>query len=308
LPAADRPAIELLDDQDDIISRMPSPDVPALLQRYGLRPQKSLGQNFLVDETALRRVVEAAGIQTAQQVLEIGPGLGSLTCLLAEQASRVVCVELDQNLLSPLAEVLQPYRNVQIVQGDILALDPSALMSRLGQTGQLAYLVVANIPYYITSTLMRHLLETRFPPHSVVLTVQREVAERICALPGEMSLLALSVQVYGSPQIVARIPAGAFYPPPKVDSAIIRVALYPSPLIQKAQLPAFFRLAKAGFSQKRKTLRNSLSGGMHWSAAQAGELLNASGIDPMRRAETLSLDEWKELVETTSRLAPHDHQ
>ena len=291
---------------------LPSPSIPDLLHRYALRPQKSLGQNFLVDQAALSRVVEAAGFQAGlqndQQVLEIGPGLGSLTCLLAERASRVVCVELDQNLLPPLAEVLQPYPNVQIVQGDILALDPSALMGYTGQAGQLAYLVVANIPYYITSALMRHLLETRCPPHSLVLTVQREVAERICAGPGDMSLLALSVQVYGSPQIVAHLPAGAFYPPPKVDSAVIRVALYPSPLIPKAQLPAFFRLAKAGFSQKRKTLRNALSGGMHWPAAQANELLDASGIDPMRRAETLSLSEWKRLVDTTSLLAPGDHQ
>jgi 16S rRNA (adenine1518-N6/adenine1519-N6)-dimethyltransferase len=132
------------------------------------------------------------------------------------------------------------------------------------------------------------------------LTVQREVAERICALPGDMSLLALSVQVYGSPQIVARIPAGAFYPPPKVDSAVIRVELFPEPVIPEAQLPAFFRLAKAGFSQKRKTLRNALSGGMRWSTVQAGEQLVAAGIDPMRRAETLSLDEWNRLVVSTS--------
>jgi 16S rRNA (adenine1518-N6/adenine1519-N6)-dimethyltransferase len=276
---------------------MPFPDVPALLQRYGLHPQKSLGQNFLVDEAALLRVVEAAGIQMDQQVLEIGPGLGSLTCLLAERASRVVCVELDKKLLLPLADALQPYPNVRIVQGDILALDPSALM---GGAGQPAYLVVANIPYYITSALIRHLLETSFPPQSLVLTVQREVAERICAAPGEMSLLALSVQVYGSPQIVARIPAGAFYPPPKVDSAVIRVALYASPFFPKTQLPSFFRLAKAGFSQKRKTLRNALSAGMHWSTAQTGELLSAGGIDPMRRAETLSLDEWKRLVEAAA--------
>ncbi len=123
----------------------------SLLHRYALRPQKSLGQNFLVDETALRRVVEAAGIQKSQQVLEIGPGLGSLTGLLAEQASRVVCVELDQDLLPPLAEVLQPYPNVKIIHGDILALDPSALMSNAGEIRPPVYLVVANIPYYITS-------------------------------------------------------------------------------------------------------------------------------------------------------------
>jgi len=279
---------------------MPAPDIPALLQRYGLRPQKSLGQNFLVDEGALRRVVEAAQIQPDEQVLEIGPGLGSLTCWLAERANRVVCVELDQKLLPPLEEVLGPYPNVQIIQGDILRLDPSALMGNSGGSRQPDYLVVANIPYYITSALVRHLLETRYPPRSLVLTVQREVAERICARPGDMSLLALSVQVYGSPQIVAHIPAGAFYPPPKVDSAVIRVELFHEPIIPRAQLRAFFRLAKAGFSQKRKTLRNALSGGMRWSTAQAGELLEATGIDPMRRAETLSLEEWKRLVVSTS--------
>ena len=262
-----------------------------MLERHGLRPRKSLGQNFLVEPSALRRVVEAAELTKDTAVLEVGPGLGHLTRLLAEAARQVVCVELDQNLIPVLRENLAGYPNVEIVQGDILGFDPNRLMS-----AESGYMVAANIPYYITSALMRHLLEARRPPERLVLTVQREVAERICAEAGELSLLALSVQVYGIPQISGRIPAGAFYPAPKVDSAVIRVSLRPEPLIPRSQLGLFFRLAKAGFSQKRKTLRNSLAGGMRWSTAEAEDRLKAAGIDPMRRAESLSLEEWKHLV------------
>jgi len=283
-------------------------DVPALLRRYGLRPRKSLGQNFLVDESALSRVVQAAEIRPDQTVLEIGPGLGSLTRYLAGRARRVVCVELDQDLIPVLEGVLGSYGNVEIVQGDILRLNPSELMRATEQQGAGGYLVVANIPYYITSALLRNLLEQRDPPQRLILTVQREVAERIIAEAGEMNLLALSVQVYGQPQIVGRIPAGAFYPVPKVDSAILRVELYARPLIAPEQIGGFFRLAKAGFSQKRKTLRNALSGGMRWSPAQAEGLLTDAGIDPMRRAETLSLEEWSRLATVVAGSGPNDHQ
>jgi 16S rRNA (adenine1518-N6/adenine1519-N6)-dimethyltransferase len=213
-------------------------------------------------------------------------------------------VELDSALIPPLQEVLQPYDNVRIVQGNILDLDPSALMLGDQQDCSSNYLVVANIPYYITSALMRHLLETRCPPERLVLTIQQEVAERICAEAGDMSLLALSVQVYGEPEIHMHIPAGAFYPPPKVDSAVIRVTLRPESLIPKTQIPLFFRLAKAGFSQKRKTLRNALAGGMHWSSAEAAGRLVQAGIDPMRRAETLGLAEWRALVAAVEQLSP----
>jgi len=274
-------------------------DVPALLRHYGLRPQKKLGQNFLVDETALLQVVQAAQIQPAQTALEIGPGLGSLTRLLAEAAARVVCVELDGNLIQPLEEILGGYPNVEIIHGDILRLDPGKLMK-----DDPAYIVVANIPYYITSSLIRHLIENARPPEALVLTVQAEVAERICAKPGDLSLLALSVQVYGAPEIVARIPASAFYPSPQVDSAVIRVLLHSQPLIPAEQIQSFFRLAKAGFSQKRKTLRNALAAGMRWSPTETETLLRRVDIDPMRRAETLNLEEWKRLVALTSGLEP----
>jgi 16S rRNA (adenine1518-N6/adenine1519-N6)-dimethyltransferase len=160
--------------------------------------------------------------------------------------------------------------------------------------------VVANIPYYITSALIRHLLEARLKPERLVLTVQREVAERINAGPGDMSLLALSVQVYGQPRAMGRIPAGAFYPAPKVDSTVMRVDLYHTPRIALPLLNTFFRLAKAGFSQKRKTLRNALAGGLHLDPTEAADLLKSAGIDPQRRAETLFFEEWERLVEAYS--------
>ena len=265
-------------------------DIPSLLRQYGLHPNKSLGQNFLIDPSALQRVVDASGVSPEDAVLEIGPGLGSLTRLLAVQAKHVVAVELDAGLLPALQQVISPFTNVIIHQGDILSLDPAKLMESAG------YLVIANIPYYITSALIRHLLESPCQPERLVLTVQREVAERICAKPGDMSLLALSVQVYGSPQIMARIPAGAFFPAPQVDSAVVRVDLYPQPRIAPQLMDLFFRLAKAGFSQKRKTLRNALAGGMHWTSSQAEAYLLAAQIDSKRRAETLSIDEWEVLA------------
>jgi len=267
------------------------PNVPALLRRYGIHPDKRLGQNFLVDPVALNRVIETADLGKHDVVLEIGAGVGNLTVLLAENAGSVFAVEVDDRLIPALEEVLAPFPTVKIIRGDILELNPAQIIDQPG------YQVVANIPYYITSALIRHLLESRPKPGRITLTVQREVARRICAAPGDLSLLALSVQVYGEPRIMARIPAGAFYPPPKVDSAVVRIDLYPSPLIPSPILDIFFRLAKAGFSQKRKMLRNALSGGMRWSPGQTETLLLSAGIDPQRRAQTVSLEEWGKLAE-----------
>ncbi len=230
------------------------------------------------------------------QVLEIGAGLGSLTRFLARAAKKVVAVELDHHLIPILEEVLGPEGNVELVHGDILKLDPTQLMQEDG------YQVVANIPYYITSAIIRHLLEAEIKPGKLVLTIQKEVAQRICAPAGEMSLLALSVQVYGNPGIAAKIPAGAFYPPPKVDSAVIRIDLYPQPIIPNEQLEAFFLYAKAAFGQKRKMLRKSLSSGLSAAPAQIEKILSECDIDPTRRAETLSLPEWKTL---TAQLRSH---
>jgi 16S rRNA (adenine1518-N6/adenine1519-N6)-dimethyltransferase len=275
---------------------LPPLPVAALLRTHGLAPRKSLGQNFLTDPAILRRIVEAAELPPQAEVLEIGPGLGSLTRVLAQVARRVVAVELDHTLIPLLEEVVAPYGNVEVLHGDILKFNPAQLMPAAG------CFVVANIPYYITSAVMRHLLEAPVRPQRVVLTVQREVAQRICAEPGEMSLLALSVQVYGTPHIAMRIPAGAFYPPPKVDSAVVRVDLSPQPRIPAGRLEIFFRLIRAGFSQKRKTLRNALSGGLGWTGTRTEALLQQAGIDPNRRAESLALEEWASLVEAYEQL------
>jgi 16S rRNA (adenine1518-N6/adenine1519-N6)-dimethyltransferase len=268
---------------------LPSLDIPVLLKQFGLRPSKRLGQNFLQDNRALQEIVGAAKIQPADDILEIGPGLGNLTRYLALAAHSVTAVELDGKLFPALEAIVAPYKNIRLVQGDILRLDPASLMDTSD------YLVVANIPYYITSAVLRHLLESGRHPRRLVLTVQEQVAERICARPGKMSLLALSVQVYGTPEIVAYIPAEAFFPVPKVDSAVLRVEILLEPLISTAQMDIFFTLIKAGFSQKRKTLRNSLSGGLGIAPAEAEKYLAAVGIDPIRRAETLSLEEWGNL-------------
>ena len=268
---------------------LPPLNIPALLRQYGLHPSKGLGQNFLQDNHSLQKIVAAAKLEPVDSVLEIGAGLGSLTRYLAISAHSVTAVELDQSLFPALKAVLAPYANIRPVQGDILKLNPADLMDSP------AYIVVANIPYYITSAVIRHLLESDPRPRRVVLTVQKEVAERICAEDGKMSLLALSVQVYGRPVITAQIPSEAFYPPPKVDSAILCIEIYPQPFISSLRLDKFFTLIKAGFSQKRKTLRNSISAGLQLTPLEAEKFLAAARIDPKRRAETLSLDEWEKL-------------
>jgi 16S rRNA (adenine1518-N6/adenine1519-N6)-dimethyltransferase len=273
------------------MNEIPPINISYVLKKYGLRPHKGLGQNFLQDPLALERIVEAAEIQATDTILEIGPGLGSLTRYLAASAKEVVAIELDQHLLPPLKAALAKYSNVRLIHGDILELNPNDLISEKD------YIVAANIPYYITSAVIRHLLESSSKPRRIVLTIQKEVAQRICEKPGDMSLLALSVQVYGKPRIAAHIPAEAFVPSPNVDSAVLTIEIYPNPLIPIGLLDTFFQLIKAGFSQKRKTLRNALSSGLSIPPTDAADLLAHAEIDPMRRAETLSIAEWQRLSE-----------
>lgn len=269
----------------------------ALLKKYSIRPKKSLGQNFLVEPAGLRKVLTAAELQGDEQVLEIGAGLGSLTVLLAQTARDVVAIEIDQKLFPALQEALAPYENVKTIHGDILNLDLDGLLHDQD------FVVVANIPYYITSAIIRKLLEANKRPSRMILTIQKEVAERIIARDGKMSLLALSVQVYGKPELVATIPAGAFYPAPDVDSAVLKLTLYEKPLIQEQNLDLFFKLAQAGFSQKRKTLRNSLASGLSISSQQAEKILADAQLESNRRAETLNLEEWNRLVLAYLKLA-----
>ena len=246
----------------------------------------------------LKRIVQQSGVTREDCVLEIGAGLGSLTRLLAETAAEVKAVEIDGRLIPALREVVGGYLNVEIIQGDILAMDAGKLAGRAG------YGVVANIPYYITSAIIRHLLENPIKPGWMVLTMQREVAERICAQPGDLSLLALSVQVYGTPVILGVIPAQAFYPVPGVDSATLRIDLHPQSIFTDEQRGRFFTLIRMAFAQKRKMLRNNLAAGLHLSTKQVSGYLLAAGIDPERRAQTLNLVEWKTLVNELGELIP----
>ncbi len=265
-------------------------DVRQILHRYGLEPRRELGQHFLVDQRALARIVAAAELTVADTVLEIGAGVGNLTRLLAGQAGRVVAVEVDRRFLPVLEAELADRPNVRLVSGDILALDPSELME------EGPYQVVANLPYAITSAVLRHLLEARVPPQRMVVTVQREVAERIVARSGRMSLLAVSVQFYGRPQLLFRLRPGAFYPPPEVESAVVRIDRHPRPLVEVADVDGFFQVVRAGFSQPRKQLINSLAHGLGIPSGEAADALRQAGIDPRTRAERLGLEDWARLA------------
>jgi 16S rRNA (adenine1518-N6/adenine1519-N6)-dimethyltransferase len=269
---------------------LPRLDLHSLLKKFNIRPKKSLGQNFLWDANILDRIVQAADLNKHDHVLEIGAGIGTLTRHLSASAQHVVAVEIDRTMKPILQEVLEGKTNVSIVMEDMLSLDPADLGLKSG------YLVIANIPYYITSSLIRHLFESQMKPSRMVLTVQQEVARRICAAPGKLSLLALSVQIYGQPRIVMKIPAGAFYPVPKVDSAVLRVDVYEQSIIPPKHIDLFFKLAKAGFMQKRKKLRNSLSIGMNIPVETAENRLVLAGIDPANRAQALDFQDWSRLV------------
>ncbi len=280
------------------------PSIFQLMRHHGLAPKRSLGQNFLADEVHLRRIVEAAELTPTDTVIEVGPGLGSLTHHLASRAGRVIAVELDRRLIPILRERFAHRLQVAIVHGDILALELGELLRGRGAAAaagaqgpeELPYKVVANLPYYITSAVLRHFLEARVRPTRMAVLVQWEVARRIVARPGEMSLLAVSVQFYARPRLVNRVPAGAFVPRPNVDSGILRLDIRPEPAVPDVDPARFFQVVRAGFSRKRKQLLNSLSAGLALSKEEAREVLEAAGIDPRRRPETLSIQEWGHLV------------
>jgi len=267
-----------------------------LLRDLDLHPHKGLGQNFLIDRHVLSKLISAAEVSSDDIVLEIGAGLGILTQALAEHARQVVAVEIDPRLTSFLQAELAQCSNVEIVQGDILRLELAKLVP--ARPGHSPFKVVANIPYYITSAVLRYLLEAEPRPSLIVLMVQHQVAHRLTAQPGDMSLLSVSVQFYGRPRLVSRVSAEAFYPRPKVDSQIIRLEPHQQLPLPKDAVGPFFQLVRAGFAQKRKQLHNTLVRGLCLPAPQIVQLLRTAGIDETRRAETLSLDEWLGLYRT----------
>jgi 16S rRNA (adenine1518-N6/adenine1519-N6)-dimethyltransferase len=248
--------------------------------------KKSLGQHWLTDIEVLEAIAEYAEIKPTDTVLEIGPGLGDLTRYLARQAAHVVAVEIDEQLATKLPRRV-PARNLQVVQANILHFDLESLPA--------AYKVVANIPYYLTSNLLRRLSESTNPPSLMVLLLQKEVARRIAAQPGRMSLLAVSAQLYYQPELGIVVPAKLFDPPPRVDSQVVILRRYAKPLFHELDSQKFFRLVKAGFSGRRKKLRSSLSGGLGLSKGQADGLLDRAGISGDLRAQNLNLDDWYQI-------------
>ena len=263
----------------------------ALLRRHGIRPTKRLGQNFLIDPYALSRVVEAAELSGEETFLEIGSGLGALTRLLLDHARRVVAVEVDRRLERRFREAVGPHPKLSFVLGDILRMDWAS------EVGSGPYAVVANIPYSLTSHLLRRLLEAPAAPFRIVLTLQSEVVDRILSSPGDMSLLALSVQLYGTPRASGRIEAESFFPAPGVDSEILRIDVHDLPRVPAKLVGPLFRAARAGFGQKRKQLRNALAAGLQVEASQAVAWLEQAGIRPARRAQELDVEEWGRLAE-----------
>ena len=269
-----------------------------LLRRFDLRARKGLGQHFLVDEEVLRLIISGAQLTSTDVVMEIGPGLGVLTRELAKQAGWVVAIELDNKLAAILKQTLASFKNVIVINEDVLRIEPSTLLQehlRPEVSSPLIYKVVANLPYYITSPVLRHFLEASVKPQIMVVMVQKEVAEEIVAKPGRMSLLSVSVQLYGEPTIISYVPARCFYPAPEVDSAILRIALYPQPAVEIADKESFFDLVRAGFSASRKQMGNSLAQGLRSPKAEVLSLLEKADIMPQRRAETLTIEEWARL-------------
>ncbi|TMD58253.1 MAG: 16S rRNA (adenine(1518)-N(6)/adenine(1519)-N(6))-dimethyltransferase RsmA [Chloroflexi bacterium] len=260
-----------------------------LLYAHHMRPNKAFGQNFLVDRAILQRIIEAAEIEPNDQVLEVGAGTGVLTRELAKHARRVVAVELERDMLALLAKTTGEFRNVELLARNLLYLDPQEVFE------QEPYKLVANLPYYITAPTFRHFLESGNAPRLLVVMVQYEVAQRIVAGPGDLSLLGVSIQFYGQPKIIAHVPARAFYPAPKVDSAILRVDLRKQVPLTPEQRDSFFRLVQAGFAERRKQLHNSLTHHLHQKNEEVRASLTAANIDPSRRAETLSIEDWLRL-------------
>ena len=266
----------------------------ALLESYDLFPKKSLGQNFMHDPQALYKIVDCADLTPGDRVVEVGAGTGGLTAKLAERANQVFAIELDKRLQPVLEDRFDDVPNVYLVFNDILKTDIAALL------GNQEFIVVANVPYYISSAILWHFLEAEHQPQRMVVTMQYEVAERIIAQDGMMNLLAIALQFYGVPRIVSRLSPAVFWPRPNIHSAVVHIATHANRPVDVPSVPAFFRVVKAGFSMKRKQLKNALAGGLHIKARRAAELLGAADIDPQRRAETLTLQEWARLSRTVT--------
>jgi len=259
-------------------------EIKTLLEKYKTKPSKKFGQNFLVDKNVLEKIVETSDIKKDDVIFEVGPGIGTLTKELAERAGKVIAVEKDRLMIDILSETLSGYKNIEIIEADILYYPL--------QTTH--YKLIANIPYYLTSPLIRRFLESESPPTEIILLVQKEVAERITAKPPHMSILAVSVQFYATAKIIAKVSKNCFWPAPKVDSAIIKITPKNVGLPMSPEL--FFKIVKAGFSQPRKQIANNFCKALKMERGEVGAWLKKNNIAPTQRAETLSIEDWRRLV------------
>jgi 16S rRNA (adenine1518-N6/adenine1519-N6)-dimethyltransferase len=269
-------------------------EIKKILNKLDIRIQKRLGQHFLIDQRVVRDMISAADLKKDDCVLEVGPGLGILTEAIAGKAKKVFAVEKDQRLLEFLKEKFRNYKNIEIIHGDILRLQANKL-----QVNKL----VANLPFYLTSRFLRLCLESKTRPELAVLLIQKEVAERVVAKPGDMSLLSISCQLYSEPKIISLVLPKSFFLPPEVDCAVLKLRLFKQPKFKIKDIKSFFRIVKAGFAGKRKQLHNTLSAGLLISDDAAKEILKESLIEPSRRPQTLSLEEWVGLCENLKRKA-----
>jgi len=275
-----------------------------VLEKYGFSFKKSLGQNFLIDTNILHNIIEAADLSKEKAAIEIGPGIGALTEQLGRAAGKVVAVEIDQRLLPILSDTLLPYDNIEVVHGDVLDLDLHALLAeKLAGFDKIS--VVANLPYYVTTPILMKLLEERLPLENIVVMIQKEVAERIAAKPGskEYGSLSVAAQFYADTQVAMIVPASVFIPRPNVDSAVIRLKVREKPPVDVDDVDVFFRVVKGSFALRRKTLLNNLMNGLFPKTQkdEVVQMLTDIGIDPTRRGETLSMDEFARLANESIR-------
>lgn len=262
-----------------------------LLQAKNLWAKKTLGQNFLIDDAALDQIVEAADLYEGDEVIEVGPGTGFLTERLIQLVKHVTSVELDQDMVDILRAQFALTENLEVVHEDILKFKIENLKFKTK-----SYKVVANLPYYITSPAIRHFLQDHPRPKLMVLLVQKEVAEKICSMKGR-SFITMETAVQGHAEYIATVPATSFYPVPQVDSAILKITIFPEPKVPEGQLKDFLRIVKFGYSQKRKKLTNSLGAGLHKEVGEMRLILEKANIDPNVRAEDLEVEDWQRLYE-----------
>ena len=267
-------------------------EIKKILKEQDLKALKSLGQNFLIDEKVLGKIIQTSKLDKNDLVLEIGPGLGTLTNELIKKCGAVVAVEKDKKITGLIKEK----NNLKIINDDILKINLNELIKE--HSNNKKYKLISNIPYYITSPVIKLFLENNIQPELIVLLVQKEVAERICAKPGKLSVLALSVQTYGEPEIVSYVHKSSFYPEPKVDSAILKIKNIKKEFSDE-HYKKLFKIIKIGFSSKRKKLINNLSAGLQISKEESANILQKAGINLNARAQELSLEEWNKLVNLT---------